>query len=490
MSRARLASLASVVLAVVLLAGLGWIGWLLYDSRLPGSYNAMDLAVPDYGGGVHASHGGMSGRTIEQLHGPEGLVPDFRRTLIARRATVDLQSGRRIQALTYEGRVPGPELVVRQGDLVEVTLVNEDISEGVAIHWHGVDLPNREDGVPGVTQDAVRPGERYTYRFRAEQVGTFWYHSHQTAAKQVRRGLYGALVILPAKPDAKTVDVTAIAHTFPGAVVLNSSDRADRRVVRPGTHVRVRLVNSDSSARRFRLAGTPFRVVAIDGTDLNGPTPVQDRELELGSGARYDVAFTMPRLPVKLEAAGSQASIVFVTPQGGKEPVPRPSPVFDPVGYGAAASTPFFAESRFDRSFTVAVGRKLGFLDGKPGSHWSINGKLYPKVPMYVVRAGELIRMTVTNDSGATHPMHLHGHHVLVLSRNGQRATGSPLWLDTLNVRDGERYEIGFRADNPGLWMEHCHNLPHAAEGLTTHVVYEGVSTPYRAGDAARNHPE
>ena len=148
MSRARLASLASVVLAVVLLAGLGWIGWLLYDSRLPGSYNAMDLAVPDYGGGVHASHGGMSGRTVEQLHGPEGLVPDFRRTLIARRATVELQSGRRIEALTYEGRVPGPELVVRQGDLVEVTLVNQDISEGAAIHWHGVDLPNREDGVP------------------------------------------------------------------------------------------------------------------------------------------------------------------------------------------------------------------------------------------------------------------------------------------------------------------------------------------------------
>ena len=67
--------------------------------------------------------------------------------------------------------------------------MNQDIREGVAIHWHGVDVPNREDGVPGVTQDAVRPGERYTYRFRAEQVGTFWYHSHQNAAEEVRRGL-------------------------------------------------------------------------------------------------------------------------------------------------------------------------------------------------------------------------------------------------------------------------------------------------------------
>src|SRR5215216_2582146 len=185
MSRARLASLASVVLAVVLLASLGWIGWLLYDSRLPASYNAMDLAVADYGGGPHVSHGGMSGRTLEQRRGPAGVEPDFRATLSAKRATLRLTSGRTIPALTFDGRAPGPELRVRQGDLVEVKLVNEDISEGVSIHWHGVDVPNREDGVAGVTQDAVRPGESYTYRFRAEQVGTFWYHSHQIAAKQV-----------------------------------------------------------------------------------------------------------------------------------------------------------------------------------------------------------------------------------------------------------------------------------------------------------------
>ena len=61
--------------------------------------------------------------------------------------------------------------------------------------------------------------------------------------------------------------------------------------------------------------------------------------------------------------------------------------------------------------------------------------------------------------------MHLHGHHVLVLSRDGVPATGSPWWTDTLNVRPGESYVVAFRADNPGIWMDHCHNLPHAAEG-------------------------
>ena len=73
--------------------------------------------------------------------------------------------------------------------------------------------------------------------------------------------------------------------------------------------------------------------------------------------------------------------------------------------------------------------------------------------------------MTITNDSGDVHPMHLHGHHAVVLSRNGVAATGSPWWVDSLNVADGETYDIAFVADNPGIWMDHCHNLDHARDG-------------------------
>jgi FtsP/CotA-like multicopper oxidase with cupredoxin domain len=77
-----------------------------------------------------------------------------------------------------------------------------------------------------------------------------------------------------------------------------------------------------------------------------------------------------------------------------------------------------------------------------------------------------------------------------VLSRNGEPLTGSPWWVDTLNVRQHETYEVGFRASNPGIWMFHCHNLPHARDGLTMHVMYGGVTTRYRVGDAVHNHPE
>lgn len=119
-----------------------------------------------------------------------------------------------------------------------------------------------------------------------------------------------------------------------------------------------------------------------------------------------------------------------------------------------------------------------------------INGRLHPETPVLVVRDGDLVRVTIINRSPDDHPMHLHGHTALVLARNGQPTTGSPWWADTLNVAPGETYDIAFRADNPGIWMDHCHNLEHAAAGMTTHVAYEGVHTPFRAGKATGNTPE
>jgi len=107
-----------------------------------------------------------------------------------------------------------------------------------------------------------------------------------------------------------------------------------------------------------------------------------------------------------------------------------------------------------------------------------------------MVEEGDLVRLTITNDTGVVHPMHLHGHHALVLSRNGQRATGSPWWTDTLNVDPGDEYAIAFRADNPGLWMDHCHNLGHAAAGLTMHLAYAGITTPFLVGGEHDNTPE
>ena len=129
-------------------------------------------------------------------------------------------------------------------------------------------------------------------------------------------------------------------------------------------------------------------------------------------------------------------------------------------------------------------------MDGLPGLHWSINGHLWPDIPMFTVEEGDVAVFRVKNSSGEIHPMHLHGHHAVVLSRNGEPATGSPWWVDSLDVEDGEEYEIALLADNPGIWTDHCHNLKHAAEGLVAHLMYAGVTTPFELGDDTGNEPE
>jgi FtsP/CotA-like multicopper oxidase with cupredoxin domain len=479
-----------VVAAIV---AVGWLGLLWWESRLPGTYNALDHGELELGGGpgddVEHVHLAQRGASVTTLHGPRSGAPDARFTLTAKRATIELASGRKIDALTFDGRSPGPELRVRQGDLVEVTLANKDVAQGVTIHWHGVDVPNAEDGVAGVTQDAVPPGERHVYRFRAEQVGTFWYHTHQVSSKEVRRGLFGTLVIEPMGRRAFGLDRTVVAHTYDGVPTLDGNDGVHRVDVEPGSRVRLRLVNTDNSPQRFRLAGAPFRVLALDGTDLNEPGEIRGVAVEVGGGGRADIAFTVPESPAWLALGDTGAALAFNTDRS-----PRPSlgelPDFDPLRYGRPADTPFGAESAFDRRFELGITRKLGFFDGRPGRQWAINGHIFPDVPTFHVEEGELVEITITNDSGADHPMHLHGHHVLVLSRDGEPASGSPWWPDTLNIEPGESYRVAFRADNPGIWMEHCHNLSHAAGGLTMHVAYAGVTTPFDIGGDHGNQPE
>ena len=471
-------------------AALAWLGWAWYESRLPETYSVMDYAIPDYGGataGDGAVHEGMS---VVEFRGPRG-TPQRRFTLTAQEGPVRLASGRTVEALSFNGTVPGPELRVREGDLVEAILRNRDVADGVTVHWHGIDLRNAEDGVAGVTQDAVRPGESHVYRFQADQVGTFWYHAHQASASEVRRGLYGALVIEPrTAPWAGVGDIAVAVHTLDGTTLVNATDGVERRAVPPGTAVRLRLINTDNAPMRFAVGGTPFRVVAIDGTDLVGPTLLTGRTMELAAGGRYDVAFTMPPTPIKLAFEDTVAGLAL-SAAGTADPVaPAPGPEFDPAMYGRPSPTPFNASSHYDRVFTLDVGRKPGFLDGRPGKQWSINGGIYPRVPMFVVDRGDLVKISIRNTTGAVHPMHLHGHHVLVLSRDGVPVSGSPWWSDTLNVQPGERYDVAFRADNPGIWMNHCHNLRHAADGLTMHLAYRGVTTPFLVGGAAHNHPE
>ncbi len=90
--------------------------------------------------------------------------------------------------------VPGPTLRVRRGDEVKVRVVNR-LAQPTAVHWHGLRLDNRMDGVPHLTQAPIAPGASFDYRFTAPDAGTFWYHPHWHASEQLGRGLHGLLIV-------------------------------------------------------------------------------------------------------------------------------------------------------------------------------------------------------------------------------------------------------------------------------------------------------
>ncbi|WP_432989454.1 multicopper oxidase family protein [Dactylosporangium sp. CA-233914] len=444
------------------------------------------LAMGTGGDDSAATGGHHGGHAVEPatLRGPaappgDGTVRRF--TLTARTATITLSSGRRVQAWTFDGQVPGPPITAVEGDLVEVTLRNVDIRAGVTLHWHGYDVPAGEDGVPGMTQDAVMPGQEFVYRFVADQVGTYWYHTHEVSDRGVRMGLYGTLVVTPRGDPAPGLDTTVAVHTLAGVTVLGSADQPVRQRVAPGTQVRLRLVNTDNTPHRFTLAGTVYRLVAADGNDLNSPGDLTRAGLRLPAGGRYDLAFRAPDHPVALLVDNDRAGGLRLAPEADGGPAMAEDtagwPELDLARYGTPAATPFDVHSRFDRHFTLVLDRGVALSGARPRYAYTVNGRAFPSIPTEVVRQGDLVRFTVVNRGRDTHPWHLHGHRVLVLARDGRAPTGSPLWLDTFDVRPGEVWDVAFRATNPGLWMNHCHNLSHADQGMMLHLAYEGFGT-------------
>jgi FtsP/CotA-like multicopper oxidase with cupredoxin domain len=476
------------LLAVVLVGGVGW-SW-LSDTAAP----RIEASAAHAHGAAASAGPAASDVPVTELRTPadaEGAVQRFEFT--AARHDVTLASGETIEAWGFGGDgVAGPELRVTEGDLVEVTLVNRDIDEGVTLHWHGYDVPNGEDGVAGVTQDAVPPGDRFTYRFIADEPGTYWYHTHQAASEGVRRGLYGMLVVEPEGGVAESLDLALPVHRIGGEVVVGATDGAQAFEAAEGETVRLRVANTEQTPIRVTLAGAPFRVAAVDGRDIEGGDDVEQRSVRLGAGARVDLVFTMPAGAVRFETDLSAASVVVITPPGSADDGAAiagdvtDAAELDLLAYGDGARPDL---GRFTGEADLVLDRLPRFVGGVPSYAYAVNGQVFPHIAPIEVREGDVVKITIANRGFDVHPMHVHGHHVLVLARDGVPATGAPLWLDTVDVRPGEVWELALVADNPGIWMDHCHDLSHAAAGMMMTLAYDGVTTPFEH-DAHGNRPE
>jgi FtsP/CotA-like multicopper oxidase with cupredoxin domain len=112
--------------------------------------------------------------------------------------------GARVLAWTLGGTVPGPQIRVTAGDHLRITVINR-LPKATALHWHGLEVPSDQDGVPGVGMRPIQPGQTYTYDFGVgdQDVGTHWYHSHYDDLEQVGGGLYGAFIVDPRPGSAQ-----------------------------------------------------------------------------------------------------------------------------------------------------------------------------------------------------------------------------------------------------------------------------------------------
>jgi manganese oxidase len=200
-------------------------------------------------------------------------------------------AGQKIEAWTYNGQVPGPEIRVTEGDMVRVVVKNT-LDQSTAVHFHGLMVPNKMDGVPFVTQPPIKPGETFTYEFVAKNPGSHMYHAHHNSTAQVGKGLLGAFIIEPkdkSKDPAFDLEYTLILNDQLGGFTLNGKGfpATVPLTAKLGQKLRIRYMNEGQLIHPMHLHGLPQLVFAKDGWNL--PQPFMCDTLNVAPGERWDV---------------------------------------------------------------------------------------------------------------------------------------------------------------------------------------------------------
>lgn len=422
----------------------------------------------------------------------------------------------------YNGEVPGPTLRVPQGEPVRIVVENQ-LDQDTTVHWHGIRLPNAMDGVPGLTQPPIKPGESFVYEFTPPDAGTFWYHPHVNSLEQLGRGLAGVLIIDEPEPVAVDRDIVwmladwrltsdgQISPRFNNAmdaamsghvgklVTLNGTVPVDQPV-RAGERIRLRLINAaPARIMALRFEGHHPVVVAIDGQPCDPHEPEGNRLL-LGPAMRIDVILDMQGEPGRRYAvtddfydglsytltrlAYADGSPVRAHTLDAPLILPR-NPVPEPDLGTAERHELKLQGGMMNGGMMSSMGNMMngGMMNGRMmdggmhgmggGAAWSINGMSMTgdgaagMAPLFTLKRGRSCVLTIRNETAWWHPMHIHGHSFRVLNRNGASVSRRE-WADTVLVPPRETVDCAFVADNPGNWMLHCHVMDHQMNGLMT----------------------
>ncbi|MFC9298439.1 multicopper oxidase family protein [Streptomyces sp. NPDC057011] len=469
-------------------------------------------------------------KAAEAARKATGPVTEVKLTATA--ATLDLGAGRSVRSWAYGDQLPGQEVRVTAGGTLALTLAN-NLPAATSMHWHGIALRNDMDGVPGLTQRDIAPGGSFAYRFAVTHPGTYWFHPH--TGVQQDRGLYAPLIVEDPKeplsydkewvvvlddwidgvdgatPDAVLAELRKgtnpqahAAHGAPGHSASPKAPGAAGRIPRllvgsdsdilgteagnvaypyylvngrvgedpsvftasPGDRIRLRIINAGGdTAFRLCLGGHELTVTHADGFPVEHATT---NSLLLGMGERYDVLVTAKDgvFPLTALAEGKGQSALAVLRTGaGTAPTPATRPAeLDGQPLMADALKPAESAALAPREPDRTV--QLRLTGSMARYNWAFNGAPYTPDQRHPVKAGERVRLEFANATPMWHPVHLHGHTFAL----GGEAGGAR--KDTAIMLPGGRLTVDFDADNPGLWMTHCHNVYHSESGMMTVLGY------------------
>jgi FtsP/CotA-like multicopper oxidase with cupredoxin domain len=426
---------------------------------------------------------------------PNGNIVEFNMT--AEESEEEIFDGVKTKVWSYNGTVPGPQLRIKLGDTLKINFTNK-LPQETTVHFHGVRVPNAMDGVPGVTQDPIKPGEKFVYEFTPKDAGTFWFHPHVRTSEQMERGLFGTLVVedkidkkysqdvvwviddWKMSEDKQVVDkfntVMELRHDGRWGNVMTVNGKLNEVLnTKPGERIRLRLINT-SNARVYKIDFGELspKVIAVDGMYVKKVFGVNG--FELAPGNRLDLDITIPKNSnnkdyiVYDKFTRNTVKLAKIKVSGTLVKTPSfdfPTNKMVPNWQGA------FSE-KIDKEYVLDARRKKGGsgVGMMTEPEWTINGKAYPDYDSFTLKYGEFNKIRFRNNSSRLHPMHLHGQFFKVVSRNGT-LVDEQYFRDTVLVKPKEVVDIALVPLDRGIWVNHCHILEHAAAGMITAVTVE-----------------
>jgi FtsP/CotA-like multicopper oxidase with cupredoxin domain len=426
---------------------------------------------------------------------------------MAEAAEVEVAPQHPYRTWVYNGKFPGAEIRVKEGERLHIIVENK-LPEETTVHWHGVPVPNPMDGVPGLTQQPIKPGEQFIYDWVASPAGTYMYHTH--VGLQLDRGLMGPLIIEEKQPHIQyDRDYVIVLDDFlPGApkplaasggmmggmmggmgrgrrgmmgggmmgvemppyagLMMNAHLPEDPVVfeTRKSERLRLRFLNpSGASAYRVAIGGHRMAITHTDGRPVK---PFTVDSFHIGMGERYDVlveannpgAWWIAAAPLQQNLPPARAILRYCDSVQG-----TPTRNSLPDGLEAGHLLDISELESLEALPSAEPDQKFDFVlsGGMMSSAWTMNGEAYPDAAPLEIHEGAWVRVRMTNHSMMLHPMHLHGHSFRVANVLKDTVIVPPMM---------GRRTFQFLADNPGRWFFHCHNIYHMETGMAREVRY------------------